>query len=91
MYIDNDDDLEVRNAYDEGRDILLGHAKCTCSVTTVQCPVTVKWRSIFCLRQLLAIHYSIPTITSNMSGTESDEQVMKQIRARLMQTGDWQR
>jgi hypothetical protein len=45
------------------------------------------------LRRPVAVHYnSTFQLQSNaMSSTNSDEQVMKQIRARLMETGDWQR
>jgi hypothetical protein len=45
------------------------------------------------LRRPVAVHLhlNVTTLVDAMSSTNSDEQVMKQIRARLMETGDWQR
>jgi hypothetical protein len=45
------------------------------------------------LRRPVAVHYfsTLQHWSNAMSSTNSDEQVMKQIRARLMETGDWQR
>jgi hypothetical protein len=80
--------LKLRNAYDWDRATLVHATKrCIAKEEGQGGGRSFVLASTGCCSLLL----NVTTLVDAMSSTDSDEQVMKQIRARLMETGDWQR